>query len=131
MNSKKADVLISQKHRLFTFILSSTQTALFCYYRMYSTFAYTKFFRCLAYCCIFFNDIIRNIYCSFFYVSFQKNSLLHAFFTVYEGIVKFMTMDSLKFVIISLFSNFIIWLPSLLYDFNLNYIPLPIETNNR
>ena len=56
----------------------------FCYIFMYRTLANPKFFSCLPHSGIFLNYIISYIDCPLFYVPFQRNSLIHCFFIMYE-----------------------------------------------
>ncbi len=47
---------------------------------MYGTFANSEFLRSLAYRGILLNNIIGDINGTFFYISFQRNTLIHCFF---------------------------------------------------
>nr|DAZ35980.1 MAG TPA: hypothetical protein [Caudoviricetes sp.] len=51
--------------------VSPILTVLIYYFHMYRTLTYSKFFRSLPYCCLFFNNIIGYFNCPFFNIFFQ------------------------------------------------------------
>lgn len=85
---KHSRVSTRECHSLITIQLPkqpSSSSVLYCYNHMYRTLAYPKMLRSLSDCCIIFNNICCNLDCSFFNITFQKNSPAILIFTLYAG----------------------------------------------
>lgn len=73
----------------------STQTVLYCYYRMYRTLTDSKPFCCLPYRCIMVYDVIGDGHRPLFNIFFHGMPL--EFFTTYESILFFMLFVIFRF----------------------------------